>query len=228
MAMPEHYRATGKTNGFAITSLVTAIIGCTAWLGLIFGIIALVQIKNRGDRGSGLAIGGIVIACLWIIGALVGYLVVPGLAKSAAAGIRTSTPSPTKTTPEYKGFDDIKVGQCYNDDTNGNGIGGLTVVACTAPHDGQALAKFTFERSPWPGEKAVDKAAERQCTKRAEHKIDRDPAHARLVLSWYAPVADSWGVTGGGDRGVLCTVTPEKKGTKLTRPLKSGKAKTHH
>jgi hypothetical protein len=30
---------------------VTAILGCTAFLGLIFGFIALSQIKRTGDRG---------------------------------------------------------------------------------------------------------------------------------------------------------------------------------
>ena len=47
-----------KTSGMAITSLVLAIVGLfscgiTAVLGLIFGIIALIKVRNSGGRLSG-------------------------------------------------------------------------------------------------------------------------------------------------------------------------------
>lgn len=219
MAMPEHYRDTGRTNGLAITSLVTAIIGCTAWLGLIFGIIALVQIKNRGDRGRGMAIGGIVVACLWLVGGLVSYFVLPGVAKSAAAGVPTSVSSPTKTTPHDIEIQDIEPGQCFNDPNGGDGTVRITIVGCHTPHHAQALATFEFKDGPWPGEKVVRNTARIECTKRVGRKVDHDPAHKHLDVSWYTPTQEGWDQA-DADRSVLCTVRSATEGKKLTRPLR--------
>ncbi len=57
------------TNGLAIASLVLAFFCSLA--GLICGIIALNQIKQRPQGGQGLAIAGIVISALSIIGGIV-------------------------------------------------------------------------------------------------------------------------------------------------------------
>ena len=45
-------------NGVAIASLVLGLLCFLPAVGLILGIIALVQIKKRGERGKGLAIAG--------------------------------------------------------------------------------------------------------------------------------------------------------------------------
>jgi hypothetical protein len=53
------------TNGLAIASLVLAFFCSLA--GLICGIIALNQIRDRPQNGRGLAIAGIIISCLSIV-----------------------------------------------------------------------------------------------------------------------------------------------------------------
>jgi Domain of unknown function (DUF4190) len=61
------YPAAAGTNGFAIASLVCAFL-CSP-LGLVFGLIAKSQIKQRGQGGSGLATAGIVVSIvLFILG----------------------------------------------------------------------------------------------------------------------------------------------------------------
>ncbi len=66
------------TNGLAIGSLIASILGlCTcigSIVGIILGIIALNQIKERGGSGRGMAIAGIcvgalgiVVAILWVV-----------------------------------------------------------------------------------------------------------------------------------------------------------------
>jgi hypothetical protein len=73
------YRPPASTNGFAVASLVCAIVlfwmfGVGGLLGVIFGIIGLRQCKANNERGSGLAIAGIVIGSIvmlfWIIGGI--------------------------------------------------------------------------------------------------------------------------------------------------------------
>jgi Domain of unknown function (DUF4190) len=64
------------TNGMAIASLVCSLIGWLCGLGpilgVIFGFVALNQIKQSGQEGRGLALAGIVISIATIvIGAIV-------------------------------------------------------------------------------------------------------------------------------------------------------------
>ena len=58
----------GGTNGLAIASLVLAFFCSLA--GLICGIVALNQIRERPQEGRGLAIAGIIISSLSIVGAI--------------------------------------------------------------------------------------------------------------------------------------------------------------
>lgn len=59
------------TNGLAIGSLIASILGlCTcigAIVGIILGIIALNQIKERGGEGRGLALSGIWVGAVAIV-----------------------------------------------------------------------------------------------------------------------------------------------------------------
>lgn len=67
--------AGGGNNGMAIASLVCALVGVCCGvgsiLGIIFGFIALNQIKRTGQGGAGMAKAGIIIGfvliALWII-----------------------------------------------------------------------------------------------------------------------------------------------------------------
>lgn len=68
-AQPGYGPQWGGTNGLAIASLVTGILGfffVTPVLAIVFGIIGLNQAKSRGQGGKGLAIAGIVLGVLWI------------------------------------------------------------------------------------------------------------------------------------------------------------------
>jgi hypothetical protein len=69
-----------KTNGLAIASLVCGICGFVylvpAILGLIFGIVALRQIRREGTEGKGMAVAGIVTGAAWLVLTIVIVLVV--------------------------------------------------------------------------------------------------------------------------------------------------------
>ena len=56
------YPVAPRTNTFAIVAIVTVWFG--AILGLIFGYIALSQIKRSGEGGRGLALAAVIIA--WV------------------------------------------------------------------------------------------------------------------------------------------------------------------
>jgi uncharacterized membrane protein len=66
-----------STNGLAIASLVLGILWLF-WLGslvgLILGLVALKQIKNRNQRGRGIAIAGVVLGILGLALSVVGII----------------------------------------------------------------------------------------------------------------------------------------------------------
>jgi len=66
------------TNGLAIASLVLGVLWLVwlgSLLGLILGLVALKQIKNRNQGGRGIAIAGIVLSVLWLVGFVVAIIV---------------------------------------------------------------------------------------------------------------------------------------------------------
>ena len=57
------YQSAPRTNGFAIASLVCSLI-CINVLAIIFGHVALSQIKRTNEGGQGLAVAGLIIGYL--------------------------------------------------------------------------------------------------------------------------------------------------------------------
>jgi hypothetical protein len=75
------------TNGFAIAALVLAILGCAffpAILAIVFGFVALSQIKTTGQKGRGLAIAGITLSFVLIV--LLAIFLAIGAAQEPARG----------------------------------------------------------------------------------------------------------------------------------------------
>ena len=71
MVYPPYAAVPVRTNGFAVASLVLGILWLW-WVGaalaLIFGLVALNQIKrsNGTQTGNGLAIAGIALGAVWL------------------------------------------------------------------------------------------------------------------------------------------------------------------
>jgi hypothetical protein len=72
--------AARKTNGLAIAALVCGICGflylVPAILGVVFGIIALRQIRRDESDGRGMAIAGIITGGAWLAFVVVLFLIV--------------------------------------------------------------------------------------------------------------------------------------------------------
>jgi hypothetical protein len=82
---PPVYGTQPVTNGMAIGSLVSSLVGIPAYfmclpfvgsvIGVILGIVALSQIKNRHQKGKEMAIAGIAIGGVCLLGALIVLLI---------------------------------------------------------------------------------------------------------------------------------------------------------
>jgi uncharacterized membrane protein len=73
-AYPGYGTPAGRpSSALAIAGLVTALIPCTFLVGLVLSIVALVKASRGTAAGRGLAIAGIVVSVLWLVGGVVAF-----------------------------------------------------------------------------------------------------------------------------------------------------------
>lgn len=184
------------TNGFAIAALIFGILGGIL-LSTIFGIVALVQIRRRGQGGRGLAIAGLVLSGCWVllIGIGVTAAIISDRSTSSTAGATDSgTTSVTQLQP----------GDCINGVRSTSDIESLPVISCALPHEGEVYAVFELPSGPWPGDAEVQKQAEKRCSTEFDRYAPNAADTAEVL--YLHPLEQSW----FRDRGVTCVATDER------------------
>lgn len=185
----------GGTNGFAIASLIFGLLGGVL-LSVIFGFVALSQIKRRGQGGRGLAIAGLSLSGAWVVG-IVAIAVIAALTSS------TGTDGPTTSLADSG---DVKVqqlapGQCLNGLEESSAIRDLPVVPCAQPHEGEVFAVFELPDGDYPGDQEVAKLAEDGCVDRLETHAPKAADDPDVTIYFLHPTRSSWRL---GDQGVAC------------------------
>jgi Septum formation len=176
------------TSGFAIASLVFGALGGIL-LSVIFGVIALGKTKPGGQRGRGLAIGGLVLSGVWAVGIAVAIAVVALLPKHAVSA------------------HDIKAGDCFAELPKGNRISSVDTIGCDQPHVAEVAGVVTIPDGPYPGDfgsygkKCKDSLASYSPTAMLDPDVD---------LAIMPPTQDSWQ---RGDREMVCVATFANKRT---------------
>jgi hypothetical protein len=181
-------------NGFAIASLVTGIVAPLGGglLSIIFGIVALVQIRRRRQRGKGLAIAGLAITAAYL--AAIAVLITVSLLNSSP--MRNDNGEIIRSGSVEA--DSLRVGDCL-EDLDGTGID-LPGLPCAEPHLAEVYAVFDMD-GDWPGEHTVTARAGESC---ADHLAiaSLDAFEDRAVEVYYfSPTRASWLL---GDREVVC------------------------
>jgi hypothetical protein len=209
-------------NGFAIASLILAICGClgiSLILSVVFGIMALSQIKKRGQRGKGLAIAGLSAAGVWIVVyAIVAVLLVfsatsknssrdvalPGVSGGVTASPSTSPSASTGTSADSKlvALNDLRVGDCLQEIGEGKSVSKLPVVACTAPHAAEVVGRFNLPAGKYPGTAVVDERAGTGCTDRLKAYAPAASKNPKVDLFYFSPLEEEWTKSDG--RSVIC------------------------
>ncbi|WP_030174591.1 DUF4190 domain-containing protein [Spirillospora albida] len=221
--MPGSHGANDKTNPLAIASLVTGLLGCFAVLGAILGFIALNQIKQRGGRGRGMAVAGIVLSVLWTIGGAVTWFFIFAAASDddRSDGIRPTD----RRTGKKVDVKQMKVGDCINDNSGAATatdapveVSSVKIVPCNGPHDGEVLSVFRLSAVTMPSDAEMSRQARLGCRARIGARLNRDPAASQLASSFYYPTAATWA---RGDRMVTCVAVHATEGRKLTRRLRA-------
>lgn len=181
-------------NGFALVSLITALT-CFLWpLALAFGITGLVQIPRRRQRGTALAVCGMVLSLLGLfatIGVVVGVSRAGGSFSTAFAG---------GTVPEA-----LQKGQCFNRNASR-----VNVVSCDGAHDGEVVGVTRLDDAAYPSQDRREREAGGTCQHLADvYALDNWALPGSVLVHYFYPRQIDWDA---GERRVSCFLTePDQK-----------------
>nr|WP_154921814.1 DUF4190 domain-containing protein [Microbacterium testaceum] len=197
---------TPRTNVLAIVALVLGVIVPVA--GIVTGAVALSQIKRTGEKGRGLALGGIVaggVLTLFLTTVVIGALL---LSAFTAAGRSADPYAPPEeggvsvAPDEQAPFDPsaLVVGACL-DDLPGGFVTSDNIVDCAVPHSYEAFGGFDVPGSAYPGDDAIEVAALDGCEAAYSGYVGVSYQDSRLDYYYVGPTEQTWAV---GDREIFC------------------------
>jgi hypothetical protein len=190
-AAPSTGAKTG-VNGFAIAAFVLGVVGVVGGvLSVIFGIVALVDIRRTRQRGAGFAISGIVLSGVWLVAVLV------FIGAAFFSGVRQAVDQ--QQSASSVGFR-LKPGQCFDRDQNSQSSA-VTVLDCAKPHDAEAFAVEPISASSYPGLSAVEEIGDRKCPADSDRYLTPGMNYPDFVVHYLYPEQQSWS---RGDRTVIC------------------------
>lgn len=190
------------TNGFAITAFVLGLLGfalLSALLSVIFGIMALNKIKHRPQRGKGLAIAGLCLSGLWVIGAiaLIAVNVQSASQRSATTGQITKSGNLDVLS--------LRTGDCFQNPSGNqppSELQQLTAVPCTTAHNAQVIAQLPVSGSAYPGATAFKAQAAPGCNAKLAG-LDQSKLTESMNLIFLYPEPQAWDA---GQRVISCVV----------------------
>lgn len=182
-------------NGLAIAALVLGVLCFLPGVGLLLGVVALVQIRKKGERGKGMAVAGIVLST---IGALLMTLAfTTGGARDAWDGFRDAASGAGTTFS-------VEKGECF--DAPSGSLEGyaydVDTVPCQGRHDAEVFANIQMPAGDYPGDDAVTDVADERCYDLSEsYAMDSWALPDDVDVYYFTPTRQSWRY---GDREITC------------------------
>lgn len=184
-----------KTSTLAVLGFIFSL-GAIIPVAVTLSIIALAQIPKNHQKGKGLAIAGLVICGLW----LVGFILIAALADDSTDSNRDAAGQVTTTTNTRP--DQLRVGDCVSSLKEGS-VKNVKIVPCDGPNGGKVFAMYEMPSGKWPGLSSVQETAGEGCTDR--YVASKQQADAPSDVFYFHPIESGWAL---GDRGVVCFVAP--------------------
>ncbi|MEU5766269.1 DUF4190 domain-containing protein [Streptomyces asoensis] len=205
------YGRPSPVNGVAIASLVLGALCFLPAVGLILGIIALVQIRKRGERGKGMAIAGSVLSsvglALWIL------LLATGGTSDFWDGFKEGASGNSSFS--------LAKGDCFDvpGDTFEEDVYDVDEVDCSGEHDAEVFGTVPLTGSDFPGDGRVTDVAEDKCYKlQNAYAMDPWALTDEVDVYYLTPTADSWS---WGDREITCVFANVDESGTLTGSLRA-------
>ncbi|GGK53982.1 DUF4190 domain-containing protein [Streptomyces flaveus] len=198
-------------NGFAIAALVLGILCFLPLIGLILGLIALAQIRRKGERGKGMAIAGMILS-----GIGTAFLVF-AFASGGAAEFWEGFKEGAREGATFS----VDKGECF--DAPGGSLEGVAYdvdeVPCAGEHDGEVFANFQLDNGGYPGDTAITEAADDKCyTLQHTYAMDSWALPDDVDIYYFTPTRQSWDL---GDREISCLFGNVDASAGLTGSLRS-------
>ncbi|GAA3823927.1 DUF4190 domain-containing protein [Streptomyces chiangmaiensis] len=208
------YNRPAPVNGLAVAALVLGILCFLPAVGLVLGLIALAQIRRRGERGRGLAIGGMVVSSLGL--ALFVLVFATGGAHQFWEGFKDGARGARGNGVPFS----VQKGECFN--APGGALEGeaydIDKVACSGKHQAEVFANFTLPDGSYPGDAALGEKADTKCyTLHAAYAMDSWAIPDDVDVYYFTPTRESWAY---GDREVTCMFGNTDEKASLTGTLR--------
>ena len=190
-----------KWNGFAIASLVFGIIGGII-LAVPFGIVALVGGRRQTRRGAGMAIAGLTLSALWVVGIAVAVTYDNGhkVQRSADGTVKhAGSVAPT----------DLQIGDCVELPTQIDAV--IVTVAvrpCSDLHNGQVFTIVQSTVMTYPGQAENTQRALTDCEHEAVTYLGSQAPTSDLHIVAFTARESRWNA---GDRAERCLLVDRSK-----------------
>ncbi|MER7685489.1 DUF4190 domain-containing protein [Streptomyces sp. NPDC097610] len=208
------YNRPAPVNGLAIVALVFGILCFLPAVGLVLGTVALAQIRKRGERGKGLAVGGMVMSSLGV--ALLVLTVATGGARDFWDGFKGGINDSARTGTVFS----LRKGDCF--DEPGHSSKSVTVhvdkVPCAGSHHAEVIANFAMSGAGYPGRGNLRDVADTKCrTFERAYTMDAWAVPDDVRLYHFVPTRDSWNL---GRHSIICMLENGDGKSALTGSLR--------
>ncbi|MFI1923186.1 DUF4190 domain-containing protein [Streptomyces sp. NPDC020377] len=205
------YSRPSPVNGVAIAALVLGLLCFLPGVGLLLGIIALVQIRKRGERGKAMAVVGTVLSsvglAVWVL----------ALSTGGASDFWDGFKEGASGNSSFA----LAKGDCFDvpGETFDEDVYDVDEVDCSGEHDAEVFATVPLTGDSFPGDDHVTDVADDKCyTLQDAYAMDPWALTDEVDIYYLTPTADSWS---WGDREITCVfANVDEKGT-LTGSLRA-------
>lgn len=214
-AVPPPVDYANRTN---VVSIVALILGFVVPIGgIIAGAVGLAQVKRTGEKGRGLAIGGIVVGSVMTLLGIIAFIAFFAIVIIGAAAEESQSQDPGTGPGQSQGdegFSDpgdgapgdvlvLQVGQCLDDVASGF-VSTDNLVDCALPHTYEVFGDFSLPDGAFPGDDQIAASAQADCDGAFASYVGVTYDESTLDYNYVGPTTDSWDQ---GDRQVACLLT---------------------
>lgn len=182
----------------AVAAWVLGVLGGIG--GIVCGVAALRRIKRSGRPGRWMAVSGIVMGVVWVVGLAVLYTRLgPGDAERDGSGDIVHA-------GDLSAFS-FRLGDCWNDPPLDQSVSDVAAVPCGQAHDAEVYYVFTLDENDgaFPGDEAVAEASQAGCIEQFAEFAGEEYAASDIEVVYLSPTRASWDEE--GDRIVVCSAS---------------------